>query len=591
MHPDDREAALTAVCTTLFEHGEARQEFRFRHADGRWGWTASRLRLIRDDTGRPIEVVGLWLDVTDRKEAEAEHRRLRAQLLEAQRMESVARLAGGAAHDFNNLLTVINGYSDLVLKRLSLADPLRESVLEIRKAGRRAARLSQQLLILGRKQIVQPAPVNLNDIVGEVGNTLDRLIGEDIRLQCQLNFSLGTVLADPGQIHQVLMNLAVNARDAMPNGGTLVIETNNVELDESYARGHVAVKPGPYAQLKVSDTGIGMSKEVLAHVFEPFYTTKAPGLGTGLGLATVYSIVRQSGGSITVHSELGHGAVFTVYLPRGEMAVAASAELAPPLEVTTSRGTETILVVEDDEQVRRIATTVLRDHGYKVIEAGEPTDALRQSEGYPGRIHLLLTDVIMPGMSGPELADRIRASRPVIEIIFMSAYSGSVMNERAILPASVPFLQKPFSPERLIHQVREVLGPPRALGRVLVVDDEESVRSFIKEVLRSAGYDVFEAQHGRDAVLMLRDTKVDLFITDLIMPEQEGIETVQILHRQYAQIKIIATSGRISSLLPAAQHLGADAVMVKPFTPDELLHTVEAVMRSAERDLGDCPTA
>jgi nitrogen-specific signal transduction histidine kinase len=392
--------------------------------------------------------VGVTLDISERKRLEDQYR-------QAQKLESVGRLAGGVAHDFNNLLTVINGYSDMVLGDLSAGDPVHDSVTEIRIAGERAAALSRQLLVLSRKQVIRPKDVNLNDIIVEVERMLGRVIGEDIRLESVLSPCLGSVLADSGQLHQVLMNLAINARDAMPGGGTLRIETRNVDLDDHFAEQHAYMKPGEYVQLQVSDTGCGMTKAVMSHLFEPFFTTKKVGVGTGLGLATVYGIVQQSGGSILVDSEPGKGARFTMFLPRIDAGVKVACEPAPsPLG-----GTETILVVEDQQQLRKMVGHVLRGFGYKVLEAADPEEALLQSEAYADPIHLLLTDVVMPGMAGPELADRIKPSRPAMEVVFMSGYSEGVRLDHQALQSSGGYLAKPFSPEDLALKLREVFGP------------------------------------------------------------------------------------------------------------------------------------
>ena len=398
--------------------------------------------------GQPVRFVGVTLDISERKRLEDQYR-------QAQKLESVGRLAGGVAHDFNNLLTVINGYSDMVLGDLPAGGPLHDSVTEIRIAGERAAALSRQLLVLSRKQVIQPKDVNLNDIIVEVERMLGRVIGEDIRLECVLSPCLGSVLADSGQLHQVLMNLAINARDAMPTGGTLRIETRNIDLDDRFAGQHAYMKPGGYVQLQVCDTGSGMTKDVMAHVFEPFFTTKKAGVGTGLGLATVYGIVKQSGGSILVDSEPGKGATFTIFLPRIDAGIKVGCEPAPsPLG-----GTETILVVEDQQQLRKMVARVLRGFGYRVLEAADPGEALLQSEGYAGAIHLLLTDVVMPGMAGPELAGRMKPSRPAMEVVFMSGYSEGSRLDQQVLQSSGGYLAKPFSPEELALKVREALGP------------------------------------------------------------------------------------------------------------------------------------
>ena len=463
VHPEDLERVKAQTDADLFTRGHSTQEYRFRHGDGSYRWTRCDMRLIRDETGRPSEVVGALLGITERKRAEEEQFKLREQFQQAQKLESVGRLAGGVAHDFNNLLTVINGYSNLLLAELTPNDPMHESVTEIRQAGQRAEALVRQLLLLSRKQVTQASVVNLNDVITEVEKMLARVIGEDIRLESVLSPSLGCVLADPGQLHQVLMNLAVNARDAMPGGGTLLIETRNVDLDDSYVEQHAEVKPGPYAQLKVSDTGIGMTKDVMSHFFEPFFTTKKPGEGTGLGLATVYGIVKQSGGSIWVSSEPGKGTAFTIHLPRIDVGVKTQPEAEPV--PASLRGTETVLVVEDQEQLRKLVGRVLRTYGYRVLEAANPGEALLHSERYAGPIHLLLTDAVMPGITGPELAGRIKPLRPSMEAIFMSGDSERAITEGLELAGS--YLPKPFSPEALAAKVRAVLGAPRSKGAML----------------------------------------------------------------------------------------------------------------------------
>ena len=415
--------------------------------------TEVAVTLLPNAQGRVGEILGVTRDVTERLEVEA-------RLLQAQKLESVGRLAGGVAHDFNNLLTVINGYCDMLISDLSPADDMYETVTEIRTAGERAAALSGQLLVLGRKHVAQIKEVNLNDVIVEVEKMLGRVIGEDIRLESVLSPSLGCVRADPGQLHQVLMNLAVNARDAMPNGGTLLIETTNTDVEDGFAGTHLEVPAGRYVQLRVTDTGVGMTKEVISHLFEPFFTTKKVGEGTGLGLATVYGIVKQCGGSIWVYSQPGQGTNFRIYLPRIQP---GAVEQEEPAQVTpTLRGTETILVVEDLDQLRKMTVRVLQGHGYKVLEAGDPDAAILHSTEYPGVIHLLLTDVVMPGMTGPELADRIKPLRPGMEVAFMSGYSERALLDRQVMESAGAYLAKPFSPRSLAIKVREVLDSTRA---------------------------------------------------------------------------------------------------------------------------------
>jgi nitrogen-specific signal transduction histidine kinase/CheY-like chemotaxis protein len=398
--------------------------------------------------GKPFSTC-ILRDVSERQKLEERFR-------QSQKMEAVGRLAGGIAHDFNNLLTVITGFSDLLLGKPGSDATRREYAGEIRKAGERAALLTRQLLAFSRQQILLPEILDLNAVVGEVDSMLRRLIGEDIDLKTPLAPNLGRVKADPGQIQQILMNLAVNARDAMPQGGKLTIETANVELDSAYARTHAEVKPGSYVMLAVSDTGTGMVAEIQARIFEPFFTTKEKGKGTGLGLATVYGIVKQSGGNIWVYSEPGRGTSFKIYLPQVGEATAAA---APPIPSEARTGaSETILLVEDDRGVRALARRVLELHGFRVLEADRGEDALQISERHEGPIHLLLTDVIMPGMSGRALADRLGTGHPETRVLFMSGYTDEAIVHHGVLESGIAFLQKPFTPDSLARKVRETLG-------------------------------------------------------------------------------------------------------------------------------------
>jgi GAF domain-containing protein len=382
------------------------------------------------------------------------------QLTQAQKMDAVGRLAGGIAHDFNNLLTVILGHADLLLDPLRPEDPLRRRLDLIKTTAGRAADLTRQLLAFSRKQVLQPAVLDLNAVTAGTQEMLGRLIGEHIALVTALDPALGRVKADPGQIEQVIMNLVINARDAMPHGGHLTLETANVELDEAYVRGHVEARPGPCVMLAVSDTGVGMSPEVQAHIFEPFFTTKGPGQGTGLGLATVYGIVKQSGGYIDALSEPGHGTSFKIYLPRVEEAVAVGTR--DPAPTAAPKGTETILLVEDQDGVRELARDILRANGYTVFEARHGGEALLTCERHPGPLHLLLTDVVMPQMSGRELAERLAPLRPAMRVLYMSGYTeDAVVHHGVRTVGSGPgFLQKPFTPATLACKVREILDPP-----------------------------------------------------------------------------------------------------------------------------------
>jgi CheY-like chemotaxis protein len=371
-------------------------------------------------------------------------------------MEAIGQLAGGVAHDFNNLLMAIIGYSELLLARLRGGDRLRKHVQEIKKAGERAAALTRQLLAFSRRQVLVPQVLDLNSVVSNMQKMLRRMIDEDIDLLTVPAPDLGQVRADPGQVEQVIMNLAVNARDAMPEGGNLTLETANVELDESYTRNHIDVLPGRYVMLAVSDTGSGMDAETLSHIFEPFFTTKEEGKGTGLGLATVYGIAKQSGGHIEVSSEPGQGTTFRVYLPRIEAAYEPAARGAPAEEMP--RGTETVLLVEDDVVVCELLREMLQGSGYTVLEAGGARQALRMGEGYaPRPIHLLLADVVMPEMSGPQLADHLARVYPKMKVLYISGYTDAAVARHGKRSTKAPYLQKPFAPEVLARKVREVL--------------------------------------------------------------------------------------------------------------------------------------
>ena len=396
--------------------------------------------------GAGVQLVAL-VDVTQR-------RQLEEQLRQAQKMEAVGMLAGGVAHDFNNLLTIITGYGQLILKNLSPADPNHHSAEQIVKAGERAATLTRQLLAFSRRQTLQPKAVDLNRLVSGLGSMLHRLIGEDIDLRLELRPELGQVNADPGQIEQVLMNLVVNARDAMPRGGTLTIETANVMLDDKYVSRHITVKPGPYTLLAVSDNGVGMDEATQARLFEPFFTTKSTGMGTGLGLSTVFGIVKQSNGSVEVYSVPGRGTSVKVYLPRIDQPAIVESEV---LRQTVPQGSETILVVEDDEMVRNLVRETLQREGYKVLDAAGPVEARRISERSRSPIHLLITDVVMPRTSGRDLAVDLSRRRPEMRVLYMSGYTDGAIVNSGILQKEVSFLQKPFTPNTLAEKVREVL--------------------------------------------------------------------------------------------------------------------------------------
>jgi two-component system cell cycle sensor histidine kinase/response regulator CckA len=411
--------------------------------------------LIRDSKGQPAGFRGIARDITERKRAEEEKATLQEALRQSQKMEAIGGLAGGIAHDFNNLLTVISGNCQLSLLEIKEKDSLKGNIEEIKAAADRAASLTRQLLAFSRRQVLDMKVLDLNVIIRDLEKMLRRMIGEDIDLITSLADDLGAVKTDPGWIEQVIMNLAVNARDAMPSGGKLIIETNNAELDEPYARSHVAIKPGRYVKLSVNDTGIGIAPEVREHLFEPFFTTKKKGKGTGLGLSTVYGIVKQSGGDILAYSEPGLGTTFNIYLPRMDESLENVNKKVTREELPG--GGETILVVEDEEDVRRLAVRILERQGYTVLEAACGNDALVLSKERKEPIDMVLTDVVMPGMSGRQLADQLIHLHPKMKVLYMSGYTDNAVFHHGILGEGVNYIQKPFTIGGLMKKMREVL--------------------------------------------------------------------------------------------------------------------------------------
>src|SRR5205809_352974 len=485
LHPDDLTRVQQLCQRLLDEPGlPITTELRARHTDGSYRLVEA-VAVNRLDEPAVGAVVANWRDITERLHAAealknyqsteaalrnskesyrslveggrdvTERLGLEQQLRLAQKMEAVGRLAGGVAHDFNNILTAITGHAELLLEALGLNYPRRADVDEIRRSAERAAGLTRQLLAFSRQQVLQPKVVDLNALVLDMDKLLRRLIGEDVELATVLDPTLGRVTADPGQLEQVIVNLAVNARDAMPQGGKLTLETRNIDLDSSYTLEHSLVKPGPYVQLTVSDSGIGMDEETQAHAFEPFFTTKPRGQGTGLGLAMVYGTVKQSGGFIWVYSEPGRGATFKIYLPRVDTPTEAAALPAPAVQ--PARGPETVLLAEDEPAVRAIAQPALERHGYTVLPAATGAAALALAAQHAATIDLLLTDVVMPGMSGRDLADRLTAQRPGIRVLYISGYTDNAIVRHGMLEPGLAYLQKPFRPDALVRKVREVL--------------------------------------------------------------------------------------------------------------------------------------
>jgi PAS domain S-box-containing protein len=454
IHPQDLDRVVQALVSAVDEQRGRETEYRMIAADGRHIWLRDNFSPVVEH-GEVTKLRGLMVDVTERRLAEEALRESEGQLRQAQKMEAIGRLAGGIAHDFNNLLTAITGYSDFLLKKLRPKDPLRREADEIAKAAARAADLTSQLLAFSRQQVLQPKVLNLREVIGDMEMMLQRVIGEHIELSVQLDSRQDAIMADPGQMQQVLLNLTVNARDAMPEGGRLSVVTSIVELDETYAAVNPGVRPGRHVLLSVRDTGCGMDEGTMSRLFEPFFTTKPQGQGTGLGLSTVYGIVRQSGGHIAVESQPGEGATFNILLPSVESSTSErdDAQELPDL----SPGTETVLLVEDDEPVRDLAREILELNGYSVLEAANGVEAMEIVEGREGDFDLLVTDLVMPLLGGRELAQKVASRLPDLPVLFLSGYTdGAVMHE-GFLPEGRHFLQKPFTPAALADKVRKAL--------------------------------------------------------------------------------------------------------------------------------------
>ena len=454
LHPDDRdrvEATLQAAITNAAESWT--EEYQFQRNDGTYAAVLDRGLIVRGLDGKPVRMIGCMADITER-------RRLEDQLRQSQKMEAVGRLAGGVAHDFNNVLTVVKSFSEFLLEDLDKLDPRRSDVEEIAKAADRAAALTRKLLAFSRKQVMRPEPLDLNAIVVGMERMLQRLIGDDVRIATELDSQLLAIEADPSSVEQVILNLAVNARDAMLDGGTLTIRTRNETIDRIDAAW--GIQPGRYALLTVSDTGHGMDVATQARVFEPFFTTKEQGQGTGLGLAMVYGIVKQSGGHVWVESAPGQGTTFCIYLPQPtEPRVSEShptpRDVAVQPRASAKRGAETILVVDDEEAVRSSARRALERSGYTVIAASDGADAVRLFTEQDGRIEMVITDVVMPGLGGRELVGRLKIMSPRLPVLFVSGYTEEGVRQQGVLDPGAAYLEKPFTPEKLLRKVREVL--------------------------------------------------------------------------------------------------------------------------------------
>jgi len=448
--PEDRQAVADVIAQATAAHIESNILYRIRWPDGSQHWVRGIGRTFYDDSGTPVRAAGIGIDVTERRQLEEQYR-------QSQKIEAVGQLAGSVAHDFNNLLTAILGYCELLIDTVDPESPHQDSLGEIRRAGESAASLTRQLLAFGRRQILEPRLLNLRDSVRRLEPMLRRLIGEDIAVAVRASDPVGLIRADAGQIEQVILNLALNARDAMPGGGHLTIEVADVNLDRAYVRRHAGTAEGSFVMLAVSDTGTGMDQATQARLFEPFFTTKPKGRGTGLGLSTVHGIVKQSEGTIWVYSEPGRGSTFKIYLPRAEEA-SGDPEHAEHLPAPNLGGSETVLVVEDEMGVRDLVRRVLERYGYRVLVTATPREALVIAGGESQPIELLLSDVVLPEMTGPALATEVRALQPGIRVLYMSGYTDSDIVHRGVLVEGTPFLQKPFTPQTLARKVREVLA-------------------------------------------------------------------------------------------------------------------------------------
>jgi len=455
IHPEDLATLPGRYEVTTIPDYTLEREYRIIRKDGGIRWVHDFIQNMCDESGKPNYCQGVIYDITDRKKAEEESARLEEQLRQAQRLESIGRLAGGIAHDFNNLLSPIIGFAEMALEDVPESDPLHADIEEIREAAEHAKNLTQQLLAFSRKQVLEMKVLDLGELVSRSERILRRTVREDIQIQLDIQSPLGSVKADPSQIEQILMNLAVNAQDAMPDGGALSIDIANAVIDETYIASHPDARPGNYVVLSVSDTGHGMTRQTLAHVFEPFFTTRELGQGTGLGLATVHGIVKQHGGHVWVYSEPGVGTTVKVYLPHVE-----DSPESVPLELGKSavkNGSETVLIVEDEDAVRKLVGQILRRHGYNAIEAEDAKEALRLAQEHQGAIHLLVTDVIMPGMNGKQLYQQLAAAHPHMRVLYMSGYPDNLIAHHGILDPAVHFLPKPFASGSLAGKVREVL--------------------------------------------------------------------------------------------------------------------------------------
>jgi CheY-like chemotaxis protein/signal transduction histidine kinase len=496
---------------------------------------------------------------------------------QSQKMEALGQLAGGMAHDFNNALNVIIGFSKMLLDNSYSNDAARHRVEEIHKAGERAAALTKHLLAFSGKQMLQPRVVNPADLLRDLEPTLRDTVGENVEIVMRIEADLAPVKIDSAQMQQVILNLIANAREAMPDGGALAIDLKNKRVDELSGQA-LKIPAGRYAMLSVTDNGRGMPAQVKPRVFEPFFTTKPSGHGSGLGLSTAYGIVKQSGGNIYLESEPGVGTTCKILLPQQDHEVESAPE-KPAQGGASQMGT--ILVAEDDPAIRLLVKEILASAGYNVLLAANGSDAIQLADEYDGDIHLLLTDVVLPNMGGKEIAGRIALVRPETKVLFMSGYTGNVADERENLEPGVEFLQKPFTPDALCQKIGSLLSRSSSIRRVLVVDDDPSLRNLLAQALEGAGFQTFTAEDGREARRRIEAQQIDLVITDLAMPGEEGMELIRALRKEQPDVKIVVMSGAFGTdVLKVARALGAHASLVKPLSREMILQSIDQLSQS-----------
>lgn len=508
---------------------------------------------------------------------------LENRLRESETLSTIGRLAGGIAHDFNNLLTVINGYARSIQQKLDtgapVADSIRHGARQIERAGERAAVMTSQLLAFSRRQVLQPREVILEDILESMRAVMLRALRDNIQLKVDLAAPRSRVWIDPSQFEQVMISLVMNASNAMPTGGLLLIGTARVDLDEEYCRHHPDLQPGQYAQVSVTDNGTGMSPETLKHVFEPFYTTNSPGEGKGLGLSIAYGIVKQSRGHIFASSELGVGSRFDIYLPVSNKP--AEAGTNREFTAVNPRGRETLLLVEDEAEVREFLRSELAELGYQVIAVPDGPSALAESANGQVQIDLLVTDVVMPSMNGRELAEAMQRTYPEIQVLYISGYTEDAIVKDGVLEEGLNFLAKPCSAEELAQKVRTILDRPRLVKHVIVLDDDLQVREYLSEVIEEMGFRASGCGRAAEAISLLHSDQVDLLITDLVMPEQEGIETILRVKRLFPNLRILAISGfGGGNYLKMARALGADATLEKPIDAQALKSKIAELLKA-----------